>query len=345
MRLLITTQAIDLDDPVLSFFHRWVEEFAKNAEHVHVICLKEGRHALPKNVSVHSLGKESGRSMFKYITRFYKYAWSLRREYDVVFVHMNPEYLVLGGRLWRLMRKRVGLWYIHPRSSWRLRYGMPFAHKIFSATLKSFPHTTPKIVPVGLGVDTDFFKPGAIGPSSELRVMCAARIAPVKRVECMIDASEELVKRHTPFLFDYYGEELPRDKDYAEEMRKRAEHIGAWMWKGSASSEGVLGAYQSHDVHVNATDTGSFDKAVFEAMACGCISVASNKALFEALPRELMFEEGNAKSLAQTLEHIAHLPREDREALREEMRKLALERYSLSSLILRVLDGLKFGIV
>lgn len=295
MKLLITTQAVDLDDPVLAFFHRWIEEFAKNAEHVHVICLKEGRHALPDNVTVHTLGKEDGRSVFKYVSRLLRYSWRLRKEYDSVFVHMNPEYLVLAGWMWLMLRKRVGLWYIHPRSSWRLRYGMRFAYKVFSATEKSFPVVTSKLVPVGLGVDTDFFIPKDLVPSAELRIMCAARIAPVKRVECMVDAADDLVKRHTPFLFDYYGEELPRDKAYAERVRKQADHLGAWIFRGKATPEEIRDAYQSHDVHVNATDSGSFDKAVFEAMACGCISVASNKALVEVLPRELMFEEGNAK--------------------------------------------------
>jgi hypothetical protein len=47
MRLLIVTQAIDAEDPVLGFFVRWVEELAKKAEMVEVICLKEGNALLP----------------------------------------------------------------------------------------------------------------------------------------------------------------------------------------------------------------------------------------------------------------------------------------------------------
>jgi glycosyltransferase involved in cell wall biosynthesis len=338
MRLLITTQAVDLDDPVLSFFHRWVEEFAKNAEHVHVLCLKEGRHALPKNVSVHSLGKESGRSRAKYLFRLYKYVLGLRHEYDVVFVHMNPEYLVAVGWLWKLMRKSVGLWYIHPRQSRWLKKAMKYSDVIFSASMESFPILTEKLIPVGIGVDTDFFSPGTIAPASELRVMCAARIAPVKRVECMIDAMAELARHSAPVSFDYYGEELPRDAEYAEEMRKRADRVASWVFKGGTSSEAIRDAYRSHEVHVNATDSGSFDKAVFEAMACGCITVASNTALKEVLPQELQFEEGNAKSLANTLEHLAHMSIEDRRAMSARMRKLALEKYSLAELVSRILN-------
>jgi glycosyltransferase involved in cell wall biosynthesis len=340
MKLLITTQAVDLDDPVLSFFHRWIEEFAKNAVHVHVICLKEGRHALPKNVTVHSLGKEGGRSRLKYISRLYRYVWSLRKEYDVVFVHMNPEYLVVVGWLWRLMRKSIGLWYIHPRSSWRLRKGAKYAHVIFSATQASFPFLTKKLMPVGIGVDTDFFSPGNLPPSSEIRVMCAARIAPVKRVECMIDATIDLQKRHCPAIFDYYGEELPRDKAYADEVRRKADSVTTWYFKGKASAEEIRDAYRIHDVHVNATDSGSFDKAVFEAMACGCVTIASNKALGELLPQEFQFEEGNASSLAQAIERFTRLPQEDKDAMHKRMRELAVERYSLSALISRILNVL-----
>ena len=343
MRLLITTQAVDLDDPVLAFFHRWIEEFAKNADSVEVICLKEGRHALPKNVTVHSLGKEGGRSVLKYIGRFYKYSWTLRKRYDAVFVHMNPEYLVLGGLLWTLLRKRVGLWYIHPRSTLGLRYGMLYARVILSATAKSFPLKSKKIVPVGHGVDTDFFAPGDMPLSNVLRIMCAARIAPVKRLECMIDATAELVKRRTPVLFDYYGEELPRDAAYAKKMRTHAESVGAWSFRGRATQEQIRDAYRTHDAHVNATDTGSFDKAVFESMACGTITVASNKALEEVLPRELMFDQGDPLALAKVLGHIAQMSQADRGALSARLREVAVQHYSLSALIGKILDPLMYA--
>ncbi|MCD5381655.1 MAG: hypothetical protein LR008_03730, partial [Candidatus Pacebacteria bacterium] len=106
MKLLIITQVLDTEHPILGFFHRWVEEFAKHCEQVHVICLQEGRHDLPDNVTVHSLGKEShqtGGATLKrtegtgkvvprvlsrlitkltYILRFYKLIWQLRHEYD-----------------------------------------------------------------------------------------------------------------------------------------------------------------------------------------------------------------------------------------------------------------------
>lgn len=120
------TQVVDLEHPVLGFFHRWIIEFAKHCEHVHVICLQEGKHDLPANVSVHSLGKEMGKGRLVYLYRFYRLIWSLRREYDKVFVHMNQIYVILGAPVWKLLGKRVGLWYVHKQVSVSLRLAVFF---------------------------------------------------------------------------------------------------------------------------------------------------------------------------------------------------------------------------
>lgn len=59
MRLLIVTQKVDKNDPILGFFHRWIEEFSKHCEKLTVICLQAGEFKLPANVTVLSLGKEN----------------------------------------------------------------------------------------------------------------------------------------------------------------------------------------------------------------------------------------------------------------------------------------------
>ncbi|MDO8443243.1 MAG: glycosyltransferase family 4 protein [bacterium] len=131
MKLLIITQKVDMSDPVLGFFHHWIEEFSKRYEKVAVIALGVGEYHLPENVKVLSLGKEKclvipalsrnpdPRShikcgmtdglfiRLKYIFNFYKYIWSERKNYDAVFVHMNQEYVLLGCFLWRFMAKTL----------------------------------------------------------------------------------------------------------------------------------------------------------------------------------------------------------------------------------------------
>ena len=336
MRLLITTQAIDLDDPVLAFFHGWILEIARNFESVEIICLKVGRHALPEHVRIHSLGKEQGRSRWKYVMRFYYYLWVLRKKYDAVFVHMNPEYAVLGGFLWRIFGKKVGLWYIHPKKTFLLHVAVLFANRVMSASARSFPIRTSKLVALGHGVDTVFFSPAQYTIVSEkLRAMGVARIAPVKRLECIIGAVGALVREQVPIQFDFYGTELDRDRAYAETIRKlvpAATPPEIWTWKGNASPEEVRDAFRAHDVHVNATDSGSFDKVVIESMACGCLTIASNAALQGILPAELLFKEGDSVSLAKALKNIAKKSIEERRILATQLRTIAEDHYSLVAL-------------
>src|SRR3989344_92970 len=116
-KILIVTQKVDKNDPILGFFHRWLEEFAKYFEKVTVICLEKGKCDLPQNVKVLSLGKENGRSKFKYLKNFYHFIWQERENYEVVFVHMNEEYVLLAGLPWRLLGKRISMWRNHPAGS------------------------------------------------------------------------------------------------------------------------------------------------------------------------------------------------------------------------------------
>jgi len=157
MKLLIVTQKVDIHDDLLGFFHRWIEEFAKHCESVTVICLEEGRYELPTSVRVLSLGKEEGRSKVKYLKRFYSYIWQERKNYDAVFVHMNTEYIVLAGWLWRLLGKKIALWHVHFEVNLRLWIAEKLAHVIFTTTRDGCRVKSRKVKEVGHGIDVERF--------------------------------------------------------------------------------------------------------------------------------------------------------------------------------------------
>src|SRR5688572_21166358 len=144
MKLLILTQKVDANDPILGFFCWWIGEFAKRCKQVTVICLYEGEHELPANVRVLSLGKEGGASRLKYLVRFYGYIWRERENYDAVFVHMNQVYVILGGFMWRLLRKKIGLWYAHGSVSASLRAAVMLCHVALTSTQEGLRIDTPK---------------------------------------------------------------------------------------------------------------------------------------------------------------------------------------------------------
>ena len=293
MKLLITTQVVDKDDPALGFFHRWIEEFAKHCESIEVICLKEGTHTLPSNVHVHSLGKEKGSvSPFLYAIRFKVLSWKLRNTYDAVFVHMNPEYIVLEGFMWRLLGKKIGLWYLHRSVTFRLRLAELFVNVIFTASTESFRLQTKKLKIVGHGIDLSQFRAADREKQDEMQIITTGRVAPAKRVKEMLSALDILHARDIPFHFIIAGGPgTPDDQKYAEELTEmisQKPYHAHVSFLGSIPHDEIPRLLANSDLFINLSTTGSMDKAVLEAFASEVPVVSSNEAFRTILePLEL----------------------------------------------------------
>ncbi len=282
MRLLIVTQVVDSEDPTLGFFHRWLTEFGERCERVTVICLFEGVHALPSNVRVLSLGKENGWGTYSYVTRFFRYMWRERKHYDAVFVHMNPEYVVLGAPLWRLMRKRVGLWYTHKSVTVWLRLATWFADIIFTASKESFRIPSSKVRIVGHGIDTRSFSPGAVATERKRCIVTVGRITRSKNSMGVIDVAKHVREQCSDIELRIVGSAVTDiDREYERACRAYAEQQGfdpERVFVGGLPHERVVEVLHQASVFVSMSETGSLDKAVLEAMACGVPVVTTNEA-------------------------------------------------------------------
>ena len=274
MKLLILTQKVDKNDPVLGFFHRWIEEFAKNFEKVTVIALGVGEYNLP-GIEVHSLGKErNGQhpmlAKIRYIWRVYKFIWQERSNYDAVFVHMNEEYVLLAGDIWRLLGKRIYLWRNHAKGNWLTRLAVLLSHKVFYTSPQSFTARFSKAVKMPVGIDTDFFKPDLSVVRIPNSALFLGRISPVKKVLEFIDWAIE--KGYSGTIA---GPILEKDKDYGEAVQYRVLDSKI-KYIGPVNQEEVRNLYQTHEIYANFTPAGSFDKTIIEATACGCKLMVDN---------------------------------------------------------------------
>lgn len=335
MRLLITTQAVDLDDPVLGFFHRWLVEFAAHCESIHVICLKEGRHELPSNVFVHSLGKEAGRSRIKYITRFYRYIWRYRKEYDAVFVHMNCEYVVLGGLLWRSWGKKIALWYVHKKVTIRLRIATLFSHDVFTASRGSFRLETRKLHVIGHGIDTDVFTPASVEPKPG-SILFLGRIDAVKRVEVFIGALQLLHDAGEVFSAEIVGNPTDPGSNYAHDVRNLAAPLaleGIISMREAVKNQEAADLFRSHSIYCNITPSGSFDKTILEAMASGCVCVVANEAFRNVLPDMLIARDDSERALADSLREALRLQGSARNDLAQRSRAWIKQQHSVSTMV------------
>lgn len=357
-KLLIITQKVDIHDRgVLGFMHGWIEEFAKHCEQVVVICLERGKHKFPGNVKILSLGKEEFSRFPKHfhwlrrlvaLIRFYSQIIKERRNYNKVLVHMNPEYIVLGGWLWKIWGKKIGLWYAHGYIPVSLRIAEKFCDIIFTSTKSGCRLKSKKIQVVGQGIDVNKFQM----MNSEFRmtnnyfkIVTVGRISPAKDLETLILAAEILVKDGQKVKVDIIGDiGLAKQKKYLKDLKaevKEKKLEGMVNFIGGVDYKEIAGHLNSADLFVNTSQTGSLDKAIAEAMACGLPILTCNEALEEILGEykdKLMYPKKDYKELAKRIKYIINLEKGEKEKIGRNLRQIIVENHSLKRFVEKILS-------
>lgn len=259
MKLLIVTQAVDQNHSNLGFFVRWIEEFAKHCEEVTVIANEVGRYSLPKNVTVFGLGKEGGSTrLARYVKFLSLIAWFSTR-YDSVFCHMNPEYVLAGSWLWRAAGKRIGFWYMHKSVTQRLKLAEQLADVIFTASPESFRLPSKKLHILGHGIDTDIFKPDP-SIARGTHALSVGRLSQSKRHDRAIDIAAEL-----GMALRIAGEGPERENLERYAASKKV----AVTFLGGLTHHKLRDEYLRAALFIHTSETGSLDKVLLEARACG----------------------------------------------------------------------------
>lgn len=330
--MLIITQKVDKNDQLLGFFIEWISRFAGKFSKITALCLEKGEFDLPNNVEVLSLGKDRGSNKFRQLTTFYVLLTTLK--YDAIFVHMNPIWVVLGGLLWRLMGKKIFFWYTSGGVTFKLKLAEKFANVIFTASKESFRLPSKKVIVTGHGIDTNLFKPDPAYQLKSLpayKLLSVGRIAPVKNYETLIDAAKILKDRGINFSVTMIGEApLERDQYYEVSIRGKIKKLGLesnFNFIGKVNHKDLPAYYQSHDIFVHLSKTGSVDKTLLEAMACGMKVLSSNDSARTFLAGDLLFKEDNLAELAEKIMAVSKNP------VDEKLREYIVNNHNLDALI------------
>lgn len=337
MKLLIITQKADHSDPILGFFHRWLELLSGRVETLTVIAQQVGEYRFPANVHVQSLGKEQGRSKPVQIFTFWSLLWKLRGQYDCVLVHMTPVWVILGGPVWFLLRKRVYLWYEIRRGSFKLQLALLFVRKVFSATGQGLPRPHRKQVVTGHGIDTEAFRLDSSKRETGL-IVAVGRITRSKRYDVILRAFAALPQ--SCMLYIAGGMITQFDEGEWEALQHLIQELNI---AGRVTSNwvvhfmGMPTFLQRAELMLHAC-VGGLDKTVLEAMACGCPVVSSSEAAQEVLPESC---RALPETMAQVAQKILELSPPERAALSEELRRRVIEGHSLPRLIERLVEEME----
>lgn len=335
MKLLVITQKVNREDQLLGFFIDWLNEFAKQFQAVEVLCLEKGQANLSPGIKVKSLGKERGLSRLQILFNFYKFIIGHRDRYDAVFVHMNPIWVILGAPFWGWLDKKVFLWYAHKSVTAKLKVAEFLADGVFSSTPEGFRLASRKIIFIGQGIDTSRFCPADI-PSNKTMIS-VGRLAPVKRHEISIRTLAVLRQLGHIYHLDIVGAPVwHQDFAYEAELKKLVrdldleDQVSFW---GKVNTDELPGLYQKNYWNLNFSQTGSLDKTILEAMACGCVPISSNDAAKAVLPSKLTVPAEPSQVAGRILEL-------QNENLRDSMVEYVRREHSLEGLISKIKSGM-----
>lgn len=339
--LLVINFVVDADDPVLGFAVDWLEELRSRVDHLVVLTGRVGRVPPDLDVEIISTDWNPGqklRNVLKFQRRLV--GLLLLQRPDAVFTHMAAPQGLLASPFLRLLRIRHVLWYAHPQVSTTLRLAVACANSVVTSVPESFMLDSPKVKPIGQGIELSKFPRPAVEPRNLQTLVHWGRCDPVKRLDYLAATVET------------FGSQTGTESRLLAVGKPSTDTSSQW-WQSVIDMDAerdrpvidwIPGVNQSDLAHIAARSDGfvhasttGFDKAALEAALLG-LPVFSET---ESIRRQLDAPDCGNSILGQ-LHWWSSASSEQRIALCERQREAVIQRHSLSSLGDR-LDQALFG--
>lgn len=312
LRVLLINFTLDRKSPVLAWQAGVATELSRRVAGVHVVTEWLGDYEAPEGLTFDAIPhrpfgvpRRLG-SLWLTLPRIVAAVERFRP--DACFVHMAHQWCYRIGPYLRARGIPVLLWYAHGSVPWHLRIASRFATRIVTSTHEGFRIDTPKKRVIGQAIDTGLFViPPDRAPGRE--IVTVGRVSRRKRVMLLIETMAELVRR--PALADarliVVGPQLTADDHaYRSELDARIAALGLHdrvVLAGPMAQAETARLYRTAALHINVSETGSMDKTVMEALACGCPVLTSNEAFFDELADwpQMLVRDPSPEVLAQRI--------------------------------------------
>jgi len=321
-KLIVVTQKADPEDSVLGATVPKLRALAAHVDELVVLAASSVPGALPANVRVRHFA--AGSKALRGARFEAALARELRPRPAAVLAHMCPIYAVLAAPVVRPLRIPVQLWYVHHKVSPTLRLATRLSTRIASVDRESFPIATPKLEPIGHGIDVASFAcaPARNGPP---RLLALGRYSRVKRLDEVLEALPDGV------ALTVHGSTLtPDDRAYRDELERRARELGADVQlEGPVPRAQVPELLAAHDALVSNTRGGA-DKVVLEA-AAACRPALTSSRSFASLVDGLGLAFDGPRELRRRIGDLAALDAAARDELGRDLRRRVERSHSVDS--------------
>jgi glycosyltransferase involved in cell wall biosynthesis len=291
VRLLLITPKVDPTDNLFGHVNSWAIALAQRVERLYVVALWPGRPDLPKNARFSTLGKAAGNpgpgslaARASWLVRLQRIVarLALRGEIDAVLAHMGPVFAVAATPIARLAGIPTFLWYAHGHVSPLLRLAHLLTAGVGTSTPEGFRIASERVTITGQGIDLDRFRP-TDAPVTSPRLLSVGRFSPIKAYETILEAvARPAVSTRADLTVELLGGvHSQTEAAYLDSLRERARRLTVServrFVEGLPYAE-IVPTYQRASLFATASATGSMDKVVLEAAACGLPPIVCNDA-------------------------------------------------------------------
>jgi glycosyltransferase involved in cell wall biosynthesis len=157
-------------------------------------------------------------------------------------------------------------------------------------------------MPVGVNMDM-FAEPSTVDRKPR-SILSHGRVDPSKNIHILVEALGLLKQRNSAFTADIYGNPSSRAEAYIAQLKTRSRELGldnVLTFHPGVPIQHMKDIFGAHEVFVNLSSSGMYDKTIFEAMSCGCLSLASNDNLKGEIDDRLIVEKREAEEVADRI--------------------------------------------
>lgn len=351
MRLLVINFEMDTHSRAMPWSAEVVNRLAASCEKVIVLTSRVGRYQAPPNVVVATfpfprlIAVPPLRFLLAFMANVKAFFLLRRHPVDACFVHMAAYWVSYLSPVLKIKKLPSLVWYAHGTVTDELRRVLKSADRIITSTPEGFRLPSPKVHVIGQGVDTDLFR--SLKSSRERTdIVSVNRMTPRKQIEILIEAMRIVKERpNAPRVrLRLVGGPIARsDKDYEQRMRDLAKQYNLTdvvEFVGFVPNAEIPKMYETAFLHLNVSRTGSMDKTVLEALACGCPVLTSNEAFGEMLKNrpEFILKDESPHAIADAIV-TAYEKRKNLDL--DAQRALVVGRHDMNSYVGKILNQLR----
>ena len=347
LRLLLVVFCIDEDHSVLAWQAAVARRLGERVERLVVLADKVGNHApFGANTRIVAFpGKVLGiphRLGARFLLNPFVFSLCRSEGIERVFIHMAHKWAYSLYPAFAALRLPVTTWYAHGTVSRSLKLAVTASDRVLTSSPEGCRIPSRKVVSIGQAIDTGLFLPG--NTASRDRVVYVGRVSERKHVHTIYEVARCVARKESGISgFDIVGAPLTRDDlAYCNALQMRVWRDGMegyFRFHGVVPQARIREFYERAFLHLNLSRTGSLDKSVMEALACGCPVLTTNQP-FEDLLKEwpwMYMDEQEAPAIAAK---VIEMFQEPSRVPGSQLRELIESRHSMATYADRVLSNL-----